>query len=298
METARWDQNFGACQLGDLRLNRRALSIGEALSQKFGQALSTVFDSAKKLKRAYAFLANAKTSFAKIIAPHCKITASSVSREVLVLSVGDTTYLDYRAILEKKDGYGSQGNGGNGLLLHSALAVDPKQGQPLGLLWQKVWNRPHSTKLPSDETPEQKKQRRAKTRKDKRAQPFEAKESYRWVEAMTTVEQQVPPTTRVIHVFDREGDISEVFNKVNQLTHTGVVVRAAHDRSLKEDPHRLWEKLEAEPIQGYHEVELSETKTRLARTALLAVRFCPVQLRSPTRLGTASKLHVYADFSY
>jgi hypothetical protein len=51
---------------------------------------------------------------------------------------------------------------------------------------------------------------------------------------MTTVAKQVPPTTRVIHVFDREGDISEVFDKVNQLSHTGVVVRAAHDRSLKE----------------------------------------------------------------
>jgi hypothetical protein len=67
MESARWDQNFGACQLGDLRLNRRALSIGKNLSQKFGQALSTVFDSSKELKRAYAFLANAKTSFAKHI---------------------------------------------------------------------------------------------------------------------------------------------------------------------------------------------------------------------------------------
>lgn len=298
MESARWNQNFGDCQLGDLRLNRRALSIGEALSEKFGQALSTVFDSAKELKRAYAFLANAKTSFAKIIAPHCKTTASSVSREVLVLSVGDTTYLDYGAILEKKDGYGSQGSGGNGLLLHSALAVDPIQGQPQGLLWQKVWNRPHATKPPSDETPEQKKQRRAKTRKQKRAQPFEAKESYRWVEAMTTVAKQVSPSTRVIHVFDREGDISEVFDKVNQLPHTGVVVRAAHDRSLKEDPHRLWEKLEAQPIQGYHDVELSETKTRTARTAKLAVRFCQVQLRPPARLGKDTQLPVYAVYAH
>jgi Transposase DNA-binding/Transposase DDE domain len=298
MESARWDQNFGTCELGDLRLNRRALSIGEALSQKFGQALSAIFSNAKELKRAYAFLANAKTSFAKIIAPHCRITANSVSAEVLVLSVGDTTYLDYHAILEKTDGYGAQGNGGNGLLLHSALAIDPEQGQPLGLLWQKVWNRPHRAKPPRDETSEQKKQRRAKTRKDKRAQPFEAKESYRWVEAMTTVAKQVPLTPRIIHVFDREGDISEVFDKINQLIHTGVVVRAAHDRSLKEDPHRLWEKLEAQPMQGYHEVQLSQTKTRSPRTAKLAVRFCPVLLRPPTRLGTATKLHVYAVYAH
>lgn len=226
------------------------------------------------------------------------MTASNVSGEAVVLSVGDTTYLDYGTILVKQEGYGSQGNGGNGLLLHSALAIDPKQGQPLGLLWQKLWNRPHCANTPADETPEQKKQRRAKTRKAKRAQPFEEKESYRWVEAMTTVEKQVAPSTRVIHVFDREGDIAEVFDQLNQLTHTGVVVRAAHNRSLEEDLHHLWEKLEAQPIQAYHEVELSETKTHSARTAKLAIRFCPVQLRPPTRLGTDSQLHVYAVYAH
>ena len=224
------------------------------------------------------------------------MTASSMSQEDIVLSVGDTTYLDYGGILVKREGYGPQGNGGNGLLLHSALAVD-LQGQPIGILWQKVWNRQHRAKPPADETPAQKKQRRAKARKANRARPFEAKESYRWVEAMTLVEQRVAPSTRIIHVFDREGDIAEVFEKVNQLTHTGVVVRAAHNRSLEHDPHRLWEKLEAQPIRAYHEVELSETKTRKARTAKLAIRFCPVQLRRPTRLDANSQLQVYAVYA-
>ena len=87
--------------------------------------------------------------------------------------------LDYRQILVKQDGYGPQGKGGNGLLLHSALAVDPEQGQPLGLLWQKIWNREQRVKPPADETPEQKKSRQAKTRKENRARPFVEKESYR-----------------------------------------------------------------------------------------------------------------------
>ena len=56
MSTERYEQNFGACALGDRRLNRRALSIGPALSEKFGEGLSSVFASAKALKRAYAFL--------------------------------------------------------------------------------------------------------------------------------------------------------------------------------------------------------------------------------------------------
>lgn len=55
MSTERDEQNFGTCALGDRRLNRRALSIGQALSEKFGQGLSSVFETAKELKRSYAF---------------------------------------------------------------------------------------------------------------------------------------------------------------------------------------------------------------------------------------------------
>lgn len=55
MEPARYEQNFGECQLGDARLNRRALRLGQALSEKFGQGLSTVFECGQELKRAYEF---------------------------------------------------------------------------------------------------------------------------------------------------------------------------------------------------------------------------------------------------
>ena len=156
------------------------------------------------------------------------MTAELVSDQSRILSVGDTTYLDYGAILEKREGYGPQGNGGNGLLLHSALAVEPDQGQLLGLWWQKLWTREHRAKPPANETRQQKKQRRADARKAKRARPFEEKESYRWVEAMMTLEQAVAPSKRIIHVFDREGDIAEVFDQVNELSHTGVVQNDVH----------------------------------------------------------------------
>jgi len=69
------------------------------------------------------------------------MTAAAVSQRALGLGVGDTTYLDYGKILVEREGYRPQGNGGNGLLLHSALAVDPEGGQPLGLLWQTLWQR-------------------------------------------------------------------------------------------------------------------------------------------------------------
>ncbi|MEH1833482.1 MAG: hypothetical protein V7L29_15760 [Nostoc sp.] len=101
------------------------------------------------------------------------------------------------------------------------------------------------------------------------------------MEALTTIETLVSKPNRVIHVFDREGDITEVFDKVRQLQHTGVLVRAAHNRSLDQNCERLWAKMEAQPISFKQEIELRETSKRSARRATLVVRFCPVNLRTP-----------------
>lgn len=168
------------------------------------------------------------------------MTAETVAESDVVLCVGNTTFLDYGSITAKKEGYRPIGKGGNGLILHSALAIESEKGQSLGLLWQKLWNREPKEKPPKDETSTQKKKRLSSARKEARNRPFEQKESYRWVEALTTAEKLVSKHTRVVHVFDREGDITEVFDKVRQLQHTGVVVRAAHDRSLDSESQRLW----------------------------------------------------------
>ena len=226
------------------------------------------------------------------------MTTAAVEEYQTILSVGDTTFLDYRGIKVKREGYGPTGNGGNGLILHSALAIEPLQGQTIGLLWQKLWNREHKPKPPQAETPEQKKQRQKIARKAARQTPFEQRESYRWVEALTELEQQVESNTRVIHVFDREGDISEVFDAVRQLKHTGVLVRASHNRSLDQNSQRLWDFMEEfQPISFERAINLPPTKQRQARSTKLAVGFSPVQLRTPYRFDNRDAINVYAVYA-
>lgn len=311
-------QNFANCQLGDKRLNKRAWEIGKVLVMGFGQALSMICQDKNLLKRAYEFFANPKAQFEKLTQPHWEKTAMDAQALKIVLAVGDTTFLNYKQIKAKRDGYGPIGNGGNGLILHSTLAVEPEQGQPLGLLWQKIWHRDPKAKPPSNETPEHKKERLAKERKAAREKPFEEKESYRWVKAIKAVENQfeaaekklkatgeqlqepsqaISPLTRIIHIFDREGDIAEVFDCMRQSERIGVVVRAAHDRSLDPDNAHLWEYVSSQPIQFEQKVELPATAKRSARTALLAVRFCQVQLRSPRRLDNQQPFKVYAVYA-
>ena len=225
------------------------------------------------------------------------MTAATVAEREVVLCVGDTTFFDYGSIKVKREGYGPTGNGGNGLILHSALAVDTELGQPIGILWQKLWNREPKPKPPKDETPTQKKQRQTLARKAARQRLFKDKESYRWVEALTKVEKKVSSSTRVIHVFDREGDITEVFDSVRQLQYTGVLVRAAQDRSLDQDSERLWQKLEREHPRFEQKMDLPKTATRKARQAKLAVRFCLVQLRTPYRFDNRDPVNVYAVYA-
>lgn len=103
--------------------------------------------------------------------------------------------------------------------------------------------------------------------------------------------------TRIIHIFDREGDIAEVFDQLRQMERTGVIVRAVHDRSLDPDNSHLWEYLSAQAIQFYQQVKLPETAKRSDRTANLAVRFCPMQLRVPRRFKNPASFDVYTVYA-
>ncbi len=296
---------YQECDFGDKRLTQRAVSIAECLSVKYGEPLSKVFKSASDLKRGYEFFSNPKTTFEKLTQPSFKQTARQINGIPVVLAVGDTSFLDYKKILDKRDDYGPTGNGGNGLILHTSLALDPDFGQPLGLLWEKLWHREKSQKPPISEEAEQKKQRLKEKRKTQRKKPFEEKESYRWVEAFKKVENLFSSLkspiggqiSRVIHVFDREGDIAEVFARVHQTQNTGVVVRAAHNRCLEVENSYLWSHIPSQSVQFVKEIELIETKKRSKRTATLEVRFCPVSINPPSRLKNSVRFNVYAVYA-
>lgn len=285
------------CDFGDRRLTKRAMFIESRLSLKYGKPLSEIFERASDLKRAYEFFANQKTSVSSVCQPYHLQTVEQSKEVPIVLAVGDTTYLDYQKILEKRGEYGPIGNGGNGLILHSTLAVNGDNGQPIGLLTEKLWHRNHEES--KSLTKKQKKKKRAEARK----RPIESKESYKWIEALKDVdkllktaksESKIP---KIIHVFDREGDIAEVFEEVSKTSNTGVVVRAAHNRALSESNSYLWGWLRSQPIKMEVAVELAKTPNRKERTATLAVKYAPIKLRSPARMKESEYFEVYGVYA-
>ncbi len=91
-----------------------------------------------------------------------------------------------------------------------------------------------------------------------------------------------------------EGDISEVFEEVQKQSNCGLLVRATHNRSLCEQEDYLWNYLKKQPLQFEKEIELPKNHKRKKRTALLAVRFCQVKLRSPQRCSETDSFNIYA----
>lgn len=123
------------------------------------------------------------------------------------------------------------------------------------------------------------------------------KEDQKQLEETLEAVEAIAQKTRIIHIFDREGDIAEVFDQVRQIEEAGVIVRAAHDRSLEPDNSHLWEHLSSQSIRFYQQVELAETAKRKARTAYDAVRFCLVQLRVTKHLKNPDPFDVYAVYA-
>ncbi|HEY9800353.1 MAG TPA: hypothetical protein V6D25_08340 [Leptolyngbyaceae cyanobacterium] len=85
--------------------------------------------------------------------------------------------------------------------------------------------------------------------------------------------QEIPVgglSSKIIHVFDREGDIAEVFAQISQTKNAGVLVRAAHNRSLEGENDHLWSYVTSTDVQFVKDVKLAETKKRNARIATLS----------------------------
>ncbi len=102
----------------------------------------------------------------------------------------------------------------------------------------------------------------------------------RGLEMMDAATADVPPTTRIILVADREGDIFEVFLHATE-TGRDVLVRAAWDRRLGEPRGSLGAAVAAQPVLGPWTVTVPRHDDAPSRTAIVTLRRARVTLRPP-----------------
>ena len=134
-----WGDEFKTIELGDERLNRRAVLLAERLGQKPSASIPNACQSWAETAAAYRFLRNEEVSREKVLTPHWQASQARMAQHKVVLCIQDTTELDYNGQVITGLGplsYEAQ----RGLYLHPTYVVSPER-EPLGVFNAWTWER-------------------------------------------------------------------------------------------------------------------------------------------------------------
>ena len=272
---AQWAQmEFALVRLGDQRRTQRLVKIATRLAQSPGGTLPQAMPQWEELKAAYRFFSQPKVTFEDIQQPHWERTQEACRQAGEYLLIEDTTLLDYTGH-SRVEGLGFIGNGGQGLCLHSTLALkvmawDLEQRPEttvVGLFKQQCWSPRHR---PKGETRTERMWRSSRMSK-------------RWAEVLKTCEP-VPEGSHWTYIADRESDFYEPICRCRERG-VAFVIRGCQNRRLADEAGHLWERLEQATVLGQVEVELRSRAGQGARRALMELRSMKVDLSGPWRAG-------------
>lgn len=221
----------------------------------------------KQTKGAYRLFDQPQVTFEKLQEPHRQQTLAAAAACAVVLWVSDTTTLSFDHPDTSGLGPTSSGAKGQGMLLHSTLAVDVSGGPEaspfvLGLGFQQVWSRD------TDQQPKP--------------------ESLKWscgIEPIGTP----PAGSRQVHVGDSESDCWEAMETCMR-NGSGFALRACQNRQViaghgqgpqGQEPTPLFELLKQQPMLGGKHLWVRSRKDKQARWAKLSISAAAVTVLSP-----------------
>lgn len=265
LDTEQWaQQQFGACDLGDVRRTRRLVKFAAQVAGDPDASTPGQAEHWADLKAAYRLVGNEHVTFEAVANPHWQQTRQRSAGTWLISC--DTTEIDF-GVTNEATGLGPLGTGlGRGFLLHSGLMVDPETEEVVGLAGQKIR---HRKPAPKNEL------RSRRLSRDR--------ESQVWGELIEQIGQP-GEGVQFIDICDRGADNFEVYCKLLLNRHSWVV-RASHLSRLiehQEARRRLSDYLELLPLAGTYELAC-RSKQHGARTAKIEVRFGTVMMPAPRR---------------
>ena len=287
-----WAENeFGGAPLGDGRLSKRLVNIAEAKGESPGRAFSGTVNGDWPATKAYYRMIeqpdDSAVNLPNILEPHRIRTARRMMNQETVLCIQDGSELNYTN-LDQCRGLGvlkanQTGAKTKGMNLHSTFTVTTN-GLPLGILKSQCIapkekdvndNRKHS------------------------AIPIEEKKTFVWIEHHRDLVElsKEMPQTRLIDVCDREADFFEFFDEQRKIKSVDLLVRASHNRNIKQEPFKLFTAVRETPVISRVRVPIpresvrpkkSKQKARKGRPARLAdcaVRKLHIKLPAPEYYG-------------
>ncbi len=226
----RMEEELEGINLGDERLNRRAISIAQRAVEGPGKSFPKMVKDASELEAFYRFFQNEQVEPKAILEPHRRATVARCNELPLVRVAHDTTAFSFHG---ERDGLGKV-NRGRGFHWHASLAISGDELRaPLGVVAASAFTLKEVKREPV----------RIRWRKGRcEITPVlpptpkitkEEKQSKRWFEAVQEVEA-LNSTARVVHVMDREADD---FTLMAQMQAAGIrfVIRVKATRRLGQD---------------------------------------------------------------
>ena len=207
--------------LPDARLEKRLLMMVQTFAARPLDSINQACDDWAGAKGAYRFIENNAVTADSLAKPIRDAAARDSAGLETLVTVQDTTVLSFDRAREAKGlGPVNDSPDARGMLLHPVMAMRP-DGVPVGLLNLDHWCR---DLVPLDD-------------EDKAKRTVEEKESFKWLRGIRAsregIESNLPEEhrPRLLHVFDREGDIHDVFDLVT-ASDDGAVIRCNHNRRV------------------------------------------------------------------
>jgi len=247
-------------------LKKRLIRLVDDLSAQPTASIPIACGGWAETKAAYRLLDHDELDWRALLDAHAGPTLQRMAQQTRVLCLQDTTELDFTS----QPGIAGLGRLSyerqHGMYLHPTLAVS-EGGVALGVLDAWMWAR-----RPKGEA--------------------DVPESLRWPEGYERVAELAAqvPSTRLVYVADREGDIRGLLDRAAALGHPAdYLIRARHDRVL-EDEGKLRAEVERQAPLGEAEFTLPKAPGRKSRTVVQTLRTARVMLAR--RGGTPLEISV------
>jgi len=204
-------EQFSTIDVGDDRLQKRAVDVAIGCAECPEESLAGRFDKWADLQGAYRFFSNPKITHQALQQPHWHgVLEKARFSEETVLFIQDGSELLFNSHRWTHGLGPTSDSNGNGLMFHSCLVAkyhESEETEILGLGYQEAWVRPEE-KSTSD-----------------------SKESEVW---LRTLEKMGRPQENWVSVGDRANDIYDFLDNASRLGWK-YVVRARHDRKVEID---------------------------------------------------------------
>jgi len=260
------EQTFGAVELGDRRRTRRLVAAATQIATHPGKPFTQIFDW-NELRGFYRVCHQTTATLQAVQGPHWQQTRQAMGQHALVLTIHDTSELDFTSH-RRLSGVGQIGNEvGRGFLQHNSLAIVPQPRQVLGLSYQQLHVRQPA--LPG----ESRYQRQRRVRESD------------WWYAGFRAAGGPPDGCCWVDVADRAGDDYEAMRAAREVGHH-FLLRAKQNRRVGTTPtldHQvlLLDHARSLPSQGADVVDIPGRGGRPPRTAQVALAATAVWVPAP-----------------